>query len=85
MFGPFPWALWLVVFLRVRSVFSCAQLGSFACVRSISVRSEGRQVRSRAFGPFQFTLGIVQVTFDPFPCALSDRRVRSVHSRSPWL
>ena len=28
--------------------------------------------------------GVRSCTFDPFPCALGDRRVRLVDSRVPW-
>ena len=88
---------------RVNSVHSRAfwvSSGSFVCVRSISVRPGGLQVRSCAFCPFPCALWVVWfVRVRSFhsrsplgsfgyvrsvPVRPGDRRVRSVHSRTPW-
>ena len=73
----------VVGFVRVRSVNSRAlwgSSGSFVCFWSIPAFPGGHWVRSCALGSFP---GVVSGNCGPFPCALSDRSVRSVGSRTP--
>ena len=75
-FGPSPYALGILHFVRVRSVHCRAPLlwlVTFGSVRSIPELPGGRQVRSGAFGPFPSPLACRRVSsgaFGAFPCSL---------------